>query len=172
MSEMANAIMDAAEARIRKGGYGAFSFREIAADVGIKSSSVHYHFPTKEDLGAAVARRFGERFLEAVAKPPGEADDDPVSIYRSAFRDAIGARGNKMCLFGVLGAEVGSLPPQLAAEIHAFFRLCIEDLTQRIGGPKARALAFEVMATLEGGAILARSYDDIEPFDQATASLA
>ncbi|WP_157628311.1 helix-turn-helix domain-containing protein, partial [Ensifer sp. BR816] len=46
--------MDAAEERIRRAGYSGFSFREIAADVGVKSASVHYHFPTKERLAAAV----------------------------------------------------------------------------------------------------------------------
>jgi TetR/AcrR family transcriptional repressor of nem operon len=55
MSDVKTAIMDAAERRMQLGGFGGFSFREIAADVGIKSSSVHYHFPTKEDLAAAVS---------------------------------------------------------------------------------------------------------------------
>ena len=49
MNEIAAAIMDAAERRMRIGGFNGFSFREIAADVGVKSSSVHYHFPTKGD---------------------------------------------------------------------------------------------------------------------------
>ena len=41
MSDVKTAIMDAAERRMQLGGFGGFSFREIAADVGIKSSSVH-----------------------------------------------------------------------------------------------------------------------------------
>ena len=60
MSDVKTAIIDAAERRMQLGGFGGFSFREIAADVGIKSSSVHYHFPTKEDLAAAVIRRWAE----------------------------------------------------------------------------------------------------------------
>lgn len=48
MTDTSNAIMDATEERIRQGGYSGFSFREIAADVGVKSSSVHYHFPIKK----------------------------------------------------------------------------------------------------------------------------
>src|SRR3712207_8206920 len=43
----AERIMDAAERRIRAAGYGGFSFRELAAEVGVKSASVHHHFPTK-----------------------------------------------------------------------------------------------------------------------------
>ena len=54
MSEAATEIMDAAERRMRIGGFNGFSFREIAADAGVKSSSVHYHFPTKEKLAAPV----------------------------------------------------------------------------------------------------------------------
>ena len=60
MSDIKTAIMDAAERRMQLGGFGGFSFRELAADVGVKSSSVHYHFPTKEALAAAVIRRCAE----------------------------------------------------------------------------------------------------------------
>lgn len=171
MSTTPEKLMDLAEAHIRQGGYGGFSFRDLAAELGIKSASVHHHFPTKPQMAAAVARRYCERFLEAVAPRSDTERDDPISIYRTAFREGI-ERDGKMCLFGVLGAEMGALPPEVVTEIHAFFRLCIDDLTRRIGGPEAQTLAFEVMATLEGGVILARAYDSIEPFDQAAASLA
>jgi TetR/AcrR family transcriptional repressor of nem operon len=56
-----------------------------------------------------------------------------------------------MCLRGVLGAEAGVLAVEVAEEILLFFRRCIDDLSQRIGGPDAEARAFHVMATLEGG---------------------
>jgi TetR/AcrR family transcriptional regulator, transcriptional repressor for nem operon len=68
VSDVKTAIMDAAERRMQRGGFGGFSFREIAADVGIKSSSVHYHFPTKEDLSAAVIRRWAEYTSELIDK--------------------------------------------------------------------------------------------------------
>ena len=76
-----------------------------------------------------------------------------------------------MCLCGVLGAEAGVLTPEVVEEIQSFFRRCIDDLTRRIGGPEAEARAFHVMATLEGGMMLARVYRDIGAFDQAVASL-
>lgn len=46
-----------------------------------------------------------------------------------------------MCLCGVLGAEAGVLTPEVVEEIRSFFRRCIDDLTQRIGGPEAEARA-------------------------------
>jgi TetR/AcrR family transcriptional repressor of nem operon len=30
---------------MRHAGYGGFSFRDLAAEIGIKSASVHHHFP-------------------------------------------------------------------------------------------------------------------------------
>lgn len=44
-------ILAAAEKRVRHVGYNAVSFRDLAADVGVKSSSVHYHFLKKKIWG-------------------------------------------------------------------------------------------------------------------------
>ncbi|WP_234804713.1 TetR/AcrR family transcriptional regulator [Sinorhizobium americanum] len=87
--------MDAAEERIRRTGYSGFSFREIAADVGVKSASVHYHFPTKEKLAAAVARRYTDRFLEAVDHQLA-GGEDIVEAWRQVFRVAL-QRDGRMC---------------------------------------------------------------------------
>jgi TetR/AcrR family transcriptional repressor of nem operon len=55
LNETAERLMDLAQAHIRHRGYGGFSFRELAAEIGIKSASVHHHFPTKATMAAAVA---------------------------------------------------------------------------------------------------------------------
>src|ERR1700761_9567368 len=102
MSDVKTAIMDAAERRIQLGGFGGFSFREIAADVGIKSSSVHYHFPTKEDLAAAVIRRWAEYTSELIDKEL-EKDPDPIRVWTKAFRGTAFSEA-RMCPCTVLGA--------------------------------------------------------------------
>jgi len=168
VSETADKLMDLAEERMREAGYHGFSFRELAARIGIKSASVHHHFPTKADMAAAVVRRYLERFLENVAPQPGESDDDVIAAYRSAFRHSI-ERDGGMCLSGMLGAESGGLPAEVAEEIETFFRSAVEDLAHRLGGSEDRAYA--VLATLEGALILARAYGEIAAFDHAAASL-
>ena len=170
MNETAERLMDLAEAHMRNGGYGGFSFRDLAAELGIKSASVHHHFPTKATMAAAVARRYAERFFAAVARRSEEGAEEAVATYRSAFKAALG-RDRLMCLFGVLSVEAGGLPPEVAHEIPLFFRRCINDLSQRIGGPDPEARAFQVIATLEGGMMLARAYQDTEAFDRAVAGL-
>jgi TetR/AcrR family transcriptional regulator, transcriptional repressor for nem operon len=109
-------IMDAAETRIRSAGYSGFSFRELASDVGVKSSSIHYYFPAKEDLGIAMARRYADRFFEALEQGPGER----AQKFAAAFDKVIHNDG-KMCLCGALGAASASLPVPVALEATAFF---------------------------------------------------
>ena len=119
-------ILDAAEQRIRTAGYHGFSFREIAADVGIKSSSVHHYFPTKELLGVAVARRYTDRFFAALPAEPLE----PQTALRKAFLRAIESDG-RVCLCGALASGAGSLPPSVAAEARRFFEESLRYLSKR-----------------------------------------
>src|SRR3979409_550604 len=102
MNETAERLMDLAEARIREAGYRGFSFRDLAAAIGIKSASVHHHFPTKAGMAVAVARRYRERFFGLVGRRPGETADDVVAIYRATFRNEI-ERDGRMCLTEMLG---------------------------------------------------------------------
>ena len=166
MSETVDAIMDAAERRIRDAGYDGFSFRDIAADVGIKSASIYYHFPTKEGLGAAVARRYRERFLSAIDHVMAEGRP-PIAVWTKAFRDALHSDG-RMCLCGVLGAATGNIPDEVQIEARRFFEFCLEKLVENgLSRPKAS----QVMATLEGAMLLAHVLGKHAAFDDATAAL-
>src|SRR5258708_23937170 len=98
--------MDLAEGHIRHAGYRGFSFRELAAELGIKSASVHHHFPTKATLAAAVVRRYADRFLATVPSLPNKTGDDAISAYLSAFRKAL-ARDRRLCPCGALGCALG-----------------------------------------------------------------
>jgi TetR/AcrR family transcriptional repressor of nem operon len=170
VNKTAQRLMDLAEIHIRDAGYGGFSFRDLAAEAGIKSASVHHHFPTKAVMTAAVARRSADRFFAQVVPRAGETPNDAIAAYRSAFKAELD-RDGLMCLFGVLGAETGGLTPEVTHEILSFFQRCIADLSRRIGGSGARTRAFQVMAALEGGMVLARVYKDIRAFDDAVAVL-
>ncbi|KAB2688478.1 TetR/AcrR family transcriptional regulator [Brucella tritici] len=167
MNDTAGAIMDAAEERIRQAGYSGFSFREVAADIGVKSSSVHYHFPTKEKLAAAVARRYTDRFLEAVDRRL-DAGDDIVKAWREVFRDAL-YRDGRMCLCGALGATSHDLATEVRDEVKRFFLLGIERLVR---GGLTKDAAVQVLATLEGAMLAANVLDDRTMFEAGTAAMA
>ena len=69
-------IIAAAETRMRDAGFHGVSFRDIASDVGIKSASVHHHFPTKEDLYRQVLQNIFHIWLDAADS--FDDCDDPV----------------------------------------------------------------------------------------------
>jgi TetR/AcrR family transcriptional regulator, transcriptional repressor for nem operon len=166
MKDAKTAIMDAAERRMQLGGFGGFSFREIAADVGVKSSSVHYHFPTKEELAAAVIRRWAEETSEFIDKEL-EKDPDPVRVWTNAFRGTALSEG-RMCPCTVLGAASQDLPPAVATEVKGFFKMCLDKLVAEGLSPSQAA---EVLATITGALVVANALGDTAAYDRATSNL-
>ncbi|MEM6409582.1 MAG: TetR/AcrR family transcriptional regulator [Pseudomonadota bacterium] len=164
MSDRRETIMDIAERRIRASGYGGFSFRDIASDIGIKSASVHYHFPTKPDLAAAVAKRYRTRFAAALVMEE-EQGASRVEAWRTLFLDALEQDG-LMCLCGILAVEGSALPAQVAQEAHAFIAFGIASLDEARPGQGVR-----ILSQLEGAMLIARATEDPGIFARATEDL-
>lgn len=117
MSETREQIMAEARKVAQAHGYNGLSFRELAKAVGVKSASIHYHFPTKGDLGAALARRYRED-AQAMLGEPGEPRAE-LARYVAIFRQAL-ERDNRMCLCGIMAAEHDDLPEAVRVEVTAF----------------------------------------------------
>lgn len=164
MSDRRDAILDVAEQLIRAHGYSGFSFREIAVEVGIKSASVHYHFPTKSDLAVAVAKRYRERFATALEAKERQGLAR-VEAWRSLFHDALN-RDGLMCLCGILAVEGASLPAEVAREARAFLEFGIASLNEVRSGEGVR-----ILSQLEGAMLISRSAGDPSVFAAATNNL-
>jgi TetR/AcrR family transcriptional repressor of nem operon len=166
------ALLKAAENKVRLGGYSNFSFRELAAEVGIKSASVHYHFPTKADLGAALAHQYTNTFLTVLGKPSElkASGKNPIDVYTQLFRDAL-VNDKKMCLCGLLGAESDSLPDKVRIEVKRFFSENLAWLTaaHTVNGDSnpARAAIYTV-SLLEGAMMISKTLDDNSYFERVT----
>lgn len=156
-------ILDAAEIRARRGGYNAFSFRELADDVGVKSASVHYHFPTKPELAEALARRYAERAKAWLGDPEARTGDEAVARVTTMFRDAL-VKEDQMCLCGVFGAEKDGLPDTVNKAVAEFFQMLLQYLREASRGAAMEAPE-TVVARLEGALILARSLGDKNLFE-------
>ena len=157
-------ILDAAEARARTGGYHGFSFRDLAEDIGVKSSSVHYHFPTKGDLGEALADRYVRRARTYLGDPAAMTPSQAVARLTSLFRDAL-LKDDRMCLCGLFGAERDALPPNVAAATAGFFRLTLDYLEAAFGVDWQGEKPAAIVSRLEGALILARMLEDPTLFE-------
>ena len=173
-------IQEVTENMIRIGGYNSFSFREIADKVGIKSSSVHYHFPTKVDLSVAVARRYTDTFMSILeeAKPSSITIEESLNSYINLFEKAL-KEDCKMCLCGLLAAESLNLPEELKKEVQRFFNLNIKWLGEKFlqhadvqNDPElAEAKAVFLISALEGAMLTSQVNNKNEMFDMTIQQL-
>lgn len=110
-------ILDAAEALLQDRGFSAFSYHHVAQQLGIKNAAIHYHFPSKADLGTALIRRYRERFRDYTRTLERE-NADPISKLECYF--AIPAsylqNGRKICPLGILEAEFNAIPEPMQLE--------------------------------------------------------
>lgn len=169
-SPKAEELLDIAERYIRTVGYSNFSFRDLAQAANIKSASVHYHYPTKEALALAVARRCARVALENLGDPDApllSAEQQLDKLY-ACFEQALTADG-QVCPFGVLGAEYRVLPPALQAEVRQFFNACagwLVSVFKRVPALAAadpallHARANMVIAAIEGSLLIVRCAGD------------
>lgn len=168
-------ILDIAERGYRQGGFAGISFRDIAAALDMKSASVHYHFPHKEDLGKAVVERYTENLLDSLGAPDS-ADDTVrdrlvrlVEAYRAAF-----AEGESSCLCAVLGSVSPQLPPAVQAAVNSYFtRLMTWTETALAGAEPATNLnASHIISALQGAMILSVAMGDARYLDEVAEDLA
>lgn len=175
--EMARTLIDLAERRMRTEGYNAVSFRQLADAVGVKSASVHYHFPTKAMLGEAVVESYVARFMDQLG-PADAADESPRDRFErflEVFRHAI-QEEEMICLCAMLGAEIGGLPEPVKAAVSVFFTRAQDWLVAAlrggaIGAEDAVGLAALTLAALEGGMVVAAARGDSDSYALVLESL-
>jgi TetR/AcrR family transcriptional regulator, transcriptional repressor for nem operon len=86
------------------------------------------------------------------------------------FQDAL-LVDDRMCLCGLLGAERDVLPPEVEASVAGFFKMVIAYLDAASGSASKQLGAASVLASLEGGLILARTMRDPSLFNAAVATI-
>ncbi len=164
-------LLDAAEELAQTRGYNAFSYRDLAKVVGIRTASIHYYFPAKADLGRDLMARYRGRFIFALGKIESETREPRrrlerfVDLFETTLR-----RGDRLCLCGMLATEYATLPSAVKVEVRRFFDES-EAWLARVIEEGARAGAFAPRGTsadaartffsgLEGAMISARTFGD------------
>jgi TetR/AcrR family transcriptional repressor of nem operon len=172
-------LLDTAERFCQTRGYNGFSFRDLADAVGIRTASIHYHFPTKADLGRALILRYRQRMEAALAEVERRDSAAPARLRRFAgiLRDLL-RDGNRLCLCGILAAEANTLTDDMRADLRAAIEQIEKWLTQVLDdGRKAGQVGFEgasaataraVLATLEGAMLSARAVGDDRRLSEAS----
>ncbi len=166
------AILAAAKSTAMAHGYSGLNFRNIADEVGIKAASIYHHFPSKADLGAAVARRYWEDIAVALDAISTESPDPLHSLHRypEIFRRSL-ASDNRMCLCSFMSAEYDDLPDPVKHEVQAFADINVAWLGKALtdaavsNANTSENRARAIFAAIAGAQLMARSRADISLYD-------
>ena len=177
----ASRILDVAEALAQVRGFNGFSYADIASEVGITKASLHYHFRTKSELGRSLIERYHSTFLAALEAIDEESQGAVARLEAYVALYAGVLRGDRMCLCGMLAAEFSTLPGEMQQEIRAFFDMNERWLSHVLDGGKAlgelrfeapsNEIASDIVGTLEGTMLIARSYGEPARFERAARRL-
>jgi TetR/AcrR family transcriptional repressor of nem operon len=171
-SSAKEAILAAAKRAAQAHGYGGLNFRDLADEVGIKAASIYYHFPSKADLGAAVARRYWEDSAAGLEKLLAESSNPVCGLrrYPDTFRKAL-ENNNRMCLCSFMAAEYDDLPEGVKQEVQIFADVNVAWLSKVLFGTgmvraeESEQRARAIFAAVAGAQLMARSRSDMALYD-------
>jgi len=149
-------ILNLAESLLQDKGFNGFSYAHIASELGVANAAIHYHFPSKEDLGIAVIQRYRERFKLWInnSRIKDLTHEQKLDWFFSIYNDMRADQG-KICLVGVMEAEFNSIPDGLQAEVQALHKELLKWLEATLSeGREAGAFQFNGEAANKAALIL------------------
>ena len=162
-------ILDAAQELVQLRGFNAFSYRDIADRIGLRTASIHYHFPRKDDLARTLIRRYHDRFRTALRRIGGEErrPDIRLTDYMALF-SSFSDQGDHLCLFAVFSADLSSLSDDVRQEVRAFYDTNVDWIRHVLEeGRKTGTFAFSgssgeiargIFALVEGEILVTRAF--------------
>lgn len=169
--ETAESILDAAQKMLYKAGYNAFSYRDISEIVGIKTSSIHYHFPAKADLATALAKRWRKSFASALLAididhyTPSEKLKALFQSFSLKFKECC-----SVCPCSMLSTDFANIPESARREVRASWEdaerwiAVVLDEGRRSGEfhfeGDPESVALSIFASIEGATISASTFSE------------
>lgn len=160
-------ILDQAESLLQDRGYNGFSYADIAGPMKIKNAAIHYHFPTKAELGLAVIQRYRTRLKSYSEHLNAKYGDDVLRLLDGfiAIPRSFLSKGELGCPLGKLEADASNLPKDmhkatvlLGNEMWQWLTLILErgqkQKVFKFAGP-ARDKALLITVAVQGASLMA-----------------
>lgn len=174
--EMKEKIIEEANTILVKNGFNAFSYKMITERIDIKTSSIHYHFPAKSDLGIAIIQKHKQAFEQTIEKTKGNTPLEKINKLFLYYKRLVAEQ--KVCIVGALTSDINTLDEPLRQELLLFSdtlinwtaSILVDGQTQQIfkSLPNAQLKAKQIIASLMAWAQFARIEKNNEDFDLMT----
>ncbi|QBR03306.1 TetR/AcrR family transcriptional regulator [Paraburkholderia pallida] len=178
----ANRIVAAGRQLIMRRGYSGFSYADIAEAIEIRKASIHHHFPAKTDLVIAVLDEWREALDADVEALQASGADALAQLhaYIGHWERCIADDTAPFCVAGMLGAELPSLPEEVAQAVKMFFDTLtswiekvlesgVKDGLIKLGS-SARTEAATLVSVVYGAMLAARVQGNVALFKDVTES--
>jgi TetR/AcrR family transcriptional repressor of nem operon len=164
-------------------GFAGTSMADLLAHAGVNSGSFYHFFESKEALLRAVLDGYLHALRPMVVDPAFAKTREPVERI---FAILEGYRGRILQTDCRYGCPLGRLALEIDPENRPAHKLIAENFQGWIGAVREcvtqmenqlprntdpEALSTYVLAVMEGGVMLSRSYGSVEPFDRAVKQL-
>jgi AcrR family transcriptional regulator len=164
-------------------GFAGTSMSDLLGHAQVNSGSFYHFFESKEALLKAVLEEYLQGLRPQIVEPAYAQASDPIERI---FAILAGYRARILSTDCHYGCPLGRLALEIDPENRPAHKLIAENFRGWIGAvrecleearPRLRRetnldqLATYVLAVLEGGVMLSRSYGAVEPFDQAVGQL-
>lgn len=114
-------IVKTAEELILSYGYQGFSYNDIAAIINIRKASIHYHFPTKEDLGVAFIRKYS-RLFSLWGKRLGRISNRQKLEAFCRMYGELSNNCTRICPIGMVAADYHRMPEGIQTNSRKLIR--------------------------------------------------
>lgn len=176
-----NKLLKQANALIRGKGYSSFSYADLSKTIGISKASIHYHFPSKENLGENVV-------LEALKDLDVELsfiDNTELVCFQrihrfiEIFQKSLESSQLPLCC--ILLTELDNLPESIKYTVSLYFDVQIEWLkkTLEVGiqngefdsNIDVQQSALMILTFCEGSGIVSKISKGNNPLDRGVGQL-
>lgn len=160
-------IIDRANELMMQRGFNGFSYRDISEPLGVKNAAIHYHFPNKIDLIAALIQDNHELLKKSTSRfmqNGGPAREQLEGLF--AFTAGQCKSGRPVCVGGALAADYDQLPEEVQGANQRFMNESAKWMTRVLelgreqgefsfeGDPASKARM--ILAAIQGGRQLYR----------------
>jgi AcrR family transcriptional regulator len=174
-------IMEATGELFRRYGYTGTGLKQIVAEANAPFGSIYHFFPDgKEHLGEEVIRRQGRMYGELFAEIVGPADDPAAGVsdwFEGAAELLRETDYADACPIATVALEVANVSEPLRKATADVFESWIHAgmaylAAAGVDEGRARELAIEVIAAMEGAFVLCRATRSTEALEVAGAAAA
>ncbi|MEG3617075.1 TetR/AcrR family transcriptional regulator [Magnetovibrio sp. PR-2] len=175
-------IVEIGDDLLQRRGFNAFSYQDIADQLGIRKASVHYHFSNKSDLGTALAERNANwalqtlQHIDTLQLTPWQQFDAFLTPFLARIRTC-----ERMSPGAMLASELETLPQTVQERNFEYYLIIHTWLTRVLSlGRNSGEMYFAtdpaikadaVISMLEGAAVLAKTRKTADFLDPLMADI-